>query len=85
MRLGRAEREAYEKAIPELGELEAMVKREERKEILARRGKFVPCGKCVNGVLRVNDKGQPWRDSIDHGKSEIFARDCDCLKAWRAL
>lgn len=81
-RLARTPREEFEKAIPELGELEAMVKQEEK----ASRPKFVACEKCDHtGIVFVNDKGEPWKDSIDFRKSEKFARECECKKAWRAL
>jgi hypothetical protein len=79
-RLGRTKRAEYEKAIPELGDLEAMVKQEEKQS----RPKFVPCGKCIGGLVKVNAKGQPWEDKRDFRTSESFARDCECKKAWRS-
>ncbi len=84
-RLARTQRGEYEKAIPELGELEAMVKQEER----VSRPKFVPCNSrangCVGGLVIVNDKGERWDDKRDYRKSEQFARECDCKQLWRQL
>ncbi len=77
MRLGHSPRGEYEKAIPELGELEAMVKKEQAKS----RPPFVACGKCMNGIVLVNAQGQPWKFSIDG--HEHFAKECDCKKIWR--
>lgn len=76
-RLCRTPRKEYEKAIPELGELEAMVKAEEK----ASRPPFVSCGSCNNGIVLVNKAGQPWKFSIDG--HEKFAKECDCKKSWR--
>jgi hypothetical protein len=78
-RLGHTPRAEYEKAIPELGELEAMVKQEEK----SNRPPFVPCGYCMNGVVYVNGRGEPYKPTIDG--YDRFTKDCDCLKAWRAL
>lgn len=79
--LGRSKRGDYEKAIPELGDLEEMVK-QETKRVANIENPFVPCGKCINGVLIVNEYGQTWNHRIDKG--ETFARDCECKKAWLA-
>ncbi len=74
-RLGRTKRAEFEKAIPELGDLEAMVKQEERKS----RPPVVYCGQCINGVILVNARGQKWSYSIDG--PEKFAKTCPCVKA----
>lgn len=60
--------------------LDAM-KREEKKADIANRGPFVPCGKCINGVVLVNAKGEPWKFSIDG--HEKFSRECECKRSWR--
>lgn len=82
-RLARSPRAEFEKAIPELGELEELVKREER----AARPKFVPCNRrvlgCIGGIIVVNDQGQIWDDKRDFRHSEQFARECECKTAWR--
>lgn len=77
-RLGRTPRAEFEKAIPELGDLEAMVKQEEK----ASRPKFIPCGKCVGGVVFVERVVSQYEHLPDKGITR-FAADCECKVKWR--
>jgi hypothetical protein len=76
-RLGRTPRGEYEKAIPELGELEAMV----RAEVKSNKPPFVSCGQCMNGVVYVNGRGEPYKPTIDG--HDRWTKACACLKSWR--
>src|ERR1035437_6523777 len=67
-----------ETAFPDLATIVAAVESEERKQ---NTGKFIPCGRCANGVLTVNEKGQPWDDKRDCRNSERSARYCECYEA----
>ncbi len=77
-RLGRTPRAEFEKAIPELGDLEEMVKQEAAK-VRNIENPFISCGKCLCGFVMVNQHGQPFNPALD---KERLARNCECRQAW---
>jgi hypothetical protein len=70
--------------------------KEQRQEEKQARGAFVPCGRIVNGGAFYVNGGECheglwwyWATAYDdeghdmYGKPVRWARECDCLKAWK--
>jgi hypothetical protein len=62
-------------------ELDLLIQ-EERSTARANTSRFVSCGKCSrDGLILINQLGARWTGSKDE---ERFAKECDCLKVWKA-
>lgn len=72
-------REQYKPALPALGDVITQVKLAGKARRKRARGTYEPCGRCRNGRIFVNEKGQRYDPARD---IERYVGYCECWIAW---